>query len=140
MTRVNQTPRTRESAPTDGGYSTVEFVIIVPLIAAATLLVVQIALIWHAHTVAEGAARQGVQAARAYTATNEDGRRQARAYLTAVDPELLPHAQIDVSRTGTTVTVHIHAHILTAGIPLTFSIDTRSSGPIERFVPPPAPQ
>jgi Flp pilus assembly protein TadG len=119
----------------EGGYSTVEAVLLLPILVACTLMVVQFALVGHARSLAQSAARVGTDAARAYTATDADGHQQARAYLEAVDPGLLPRADIDVTRTATSVQVHIRAQVLAvAGIPFTVDIDERSSGPWERFV------
>jgi hypothetical protein len=119
----------------DAGYSTIEAVLLIPCLVLFTLLLVQVALVWHARNVAEAAARQGVQAARLYGADPSEGRRQVHDYLDTVAPELLRGARIDLSRTPTTVSVRIRAQILpVAGIPLTFTIDERATGPLELFV------
>jgi Flp pilus assembly protein TadG len=122
---------------TDAGYSTVEAVLLLPVLVAFTLMVVQFALVWHARAVAESAAQHGVQAARAYTGTDADGRRQARAYLETVDSHLFSGARIDVSRTATSVAVRVRARVLAvAGVPFSVHIDARSTGPLEHFVAP----
>ena len=129
VTRLGRTPGS------EAGYSTVETVLLLPLLVLFTLLVVQYALAWHARNVAESAARIGVAHARAYTATDADGLRQSIQYLRSVDPALLRAAHIEVTRTATTATVRIRAQVLPVpGIPITSDIDERSSGPIERFV------
>jgi len=113
----------------------VETVLLLPVLVVFTLAVVQYALVWHARSIAESAARHGVQEARAYTATDADGFRQTSAYLQAVDPALLRAAHIEVTRTATTVAVRIRAQVLSVpGTPFTYGIDARSSGPLERFV------
>ena len=123
----------------DAGYSTVEMVVITPFLVLLILAATQIALSLLADTAAAGAARQGAQAARAYQGTDADGRAAARAYLDAVAPALLPDAQIDVTRTATTVTVHIQAHGLRIpGVPWRVDADAGSTWPIERFVAPAA--
>jgi hypothetical protein len=100
-----------------------------------TLLVAQYALAWHARNVAESAARIGVAAARAYTATDAVGFRQTVQYLQSVDPALLRAAHIEVTRTATTATVRIRARVLPVpGMPFAVGVDARSSGPVERFV------
>jgi len=124
---------------TDAGYSTLEFVLIAPVLLIFTLIVVQVALVWLDRSLAQDAARQGVQTARAYAATDADGRQAASTYLGTVGSSLLPAARIDVTRTPTTVTVRIHARVLPVpGILHPLSIDADSSGPIERFVSPDA--
>jgi len=125
----------------DSGYSTVEAVLLLPVLVAITLTVIQFALLWHARTLAQSTARVGAQAARAYTATDEDGLRQARTYLDTVDPALLAGADIEVSRTRTSVEVQVRARVLAVpGLPFTLAVDERSSGPLERFVAADAPR
>ncbi len=119
----------------DGGYSTVEAVILLPLLVLFTLFVIQVAQVWNARNVAEAAARQGALAARGYGATDSDGRRAAQDYLDAINTALLHHAHIDVRRTGEDVSVRVQAQVLAVpAAPFMFTVDERSSGPVEHFV------
>ncbi|MBL8929318.1 MAG: pilus assembly protein [Kineosporiaceae bacterium] len=119
----------------EAGYSTIEAVITLPAIIVMTMLVVQYALLWHGRHVAEAAARDGVRAARGYQATATDGRDAAASYLAQVAPNLLTTPTVTVDRTATTVTVQVHATVLTV-IPLaSFDITQHAAGPVERFVP-----
>jgi Flp pilus assembly protein TadG len=129
--------RAAQRAGRDRGYSTVEMVVILPVLVLFILAAVQIALALLADEVASGAARHGAQAARAYGGTNAEGRAAAAAYLDAVAPALLPGARIDVTRTPATVTVHIHSPGLRIpGVPVRVAADADTTWPIERFVAP----
>jgi Flp pilus assembly protein TadG len=144
MSALVQAPRTvpgrRRDQGAEAGYSTVEAVVILPFLVALTLLVVQFAFCQLATSVAEGAARQGVAAARVYGSGDRQGSVAARAYIAACGPHLLHGARIEVSHTATTVTVTVHAQVASApGIPFSFAINTHSSAPRERFVPAGAP-
>ena len=98
------------------------------------LLIVQYALLWHARHVAETAAREGLDAARAYQAPTGAGPDAARSYLRDVAPTLLTAPEVTLTRTATTVRVRIRAGVLRV-IPIgTFTVDESVQGPIERFV------
>jgi Flp pilus assembly protein TadG len=119
----------------DEGYSIVETTIALPFLILATMLVVQWALVWHGRHIAEAAAQDALRAARGYQATSADGRQAGERFLDAVAPRLLTSHRVDVTRTETTVTVHVHARvlsILTVGAP---AVEETASGPVERFVP-----
>jgi Flp pilus assembly protein TadG len=122
----------------DGGYSVVEAAITLPAIIMLTLLVVQYALLWHGRHVAESAARDGLEAARAYEAPEGAGQAAARSYLTDVAPNLLTSPDVTVTRTPTTVSVSVTARVLRV-IPVgDYSVSETVQGPIERFVSLPA--
>jgi Flp pilus assembly protein TadG len=108
-------------------------VIIVPVIIIATMVVVQFALIWHGRHVAQAAAQTAARAAATYQGSADIGRADGDAYLAEVAPSLLPGRNISVNRDATTVTVTIHADVLTV-IPFgNFTIDERASAPVEAF-------
>jgi hypothetical protein len=121
--------------PADGGYSVVEASITLPVLILFTMLVVQWALIWHGRHVAEAAAQDGLRAARGYQASATSGQSAAETYLEAVAPRLLTSPRVDVTRTTTTVTVHVHAGVLSVLPGSGFDVDEAASAPVERFVP-----
>lgn len=122
----------------DRGMSTVEAVIVLPLLVLLTLVVVQSAQLWHARHVAQAASHAGVQAARGYGAAT-DGREATLAYLQAVAPRLLRDPQVVATRTATTVTVSVSAHIPSVVPGLHLGVQERSGGTVERFVAPAPP-
>lgn len=116
------------------GSSTIDAVLILPIVALTTLVAVTLAMASLATNVAEAAARQGLHAASAYEGGDAEGREEARAYLNAVMPILLARAQVEVTRTATTVTVRVHGPVLSILPWPRSTVDARVSGPIERFV------
>jgi Flp pilus assembly protein TadG len=119
----------------DGGYSVVEASITLPVMILLTMLVVQWALVWHGRHVAEAAAQDGLRAARGYQATAASGQSAADNYLQAVAPRLLTSPRVDVTRTATTVTIHVHASVLSVLPGGGLGVDETASGPVERFAP-----
>lgn len=117
----------------DGGYSVVEVVITFPVLMLLVMFVVQFALLWHARHVAEAAAQDGLRSARGYSSTAELGQQDARSYLAQVAPRLLLAPSVDVQRTPTSVTVRVHAGVLSI-VPLGLGVDETAAGPVERFV------
>ena len=119
----------------DDGYSVVEVVITFPVLMLLVMGVVQFALFWHARHVAEAAAQNGLRSARGYASTAELGQQDAQSYLAQVAPRLLRHPTVEVQRTPTTVTVRVHAGVLSV-VPLGLAVDETAVGPVERFVGP----
>jgi Flp pilus assembly protein TadG len=114
----------------------VETVITVPVLILFTMTVVQYALVWHGRHVAEAAAQDGLRSARGYQATTAAGQQAAEDYLHQVAPNLLSRPRVSATRTLTTASVHVHAHVL-AVVPLAdFDVDETASGPVERFAAP----
>jgi Flp pilus assembly protein TadG len=122
-------------ARADDGYSVVEASITLPVLILLTMLVVQWALVWHGRHVAEAAAQDGLRAARGYQATAGNGQNAAKNYVQAVAPRLLISPRVDVTRTATTVTVHVHASVLSVLPGSGFEVDGTAAAPVERFVP-----
>jgi len=117
----------------DRGSTAVEAVIIIPVIVVLTLLVVQFVLLWHGRHLAQAAAQTAVRAAATYQGTAEDGRADAEAYLAQVAPSLLPGRDVQVTRDAGTVTVTVHADVLTV-IPFGgFTVDEHATAPVEAF-------
>ncbi len=106
---------------------------VIPLMVAATLLILQVTLIWHGHHVGQATARAGLQAARDYQGSDSDGRAASLQYVQGVAPRLLHDVHVDLRRTPASVTVTVHAAILPVVPGLRFFITEQASGPVERF-------
>ena len=119
----------------DAGYSVVEVAITFPVLMLLVMFIVQFALLWHARHVAEAAAQDGLRSARGYSSTAELAQQDAQSYLAQVAPRLLLQPTVDVRRTPTTVTVRVHAGVLSI-VPLGLGVDETAVGPVERFVKP----
>lgn len=104
-----------------------------PVLIVLVLLPMQFALWWHGKQAADLAAEQGLDAAQAYgAAIVEDGRRGAHDVLSQAGN--LTDVSVQVTSTATTVTVEVRGR-LDYSIVGAFTVTSRASGPIERFIP-----
>lgn len=118
----------------EDGYSVLEAAITLPIIFLLLMFIVQWAIVWHARNVAQAAAQEGLRTAEAYQSSAAAGRSDAVNFLDQTAPHALPGAIVTVDRGTTTVTVHVHAPVMSV-VPLGhFSVDEFASGPIEQFV------
>lgn len=129
----------RVAGDPDRGSATVEAVLIVPIVVVLTMVVVQFVLLWHGRHVAQAAAQTAARSAAAYQATAAAGQADGNAYLQQVAPNLLPGRDVQVVRDATTVTVNVHADVLSV-IPFgSFTVDESASAPVEAFTAAGAP-
>ncbi len=118
----------------DRGYSVLEAAITLPAMIMLTMAIVQYALVWHARNVAQAAAQQALRTGEAYGSTAAAGKSDAESFLHQVAPHLLPNPDVAVNRSRTTVTVRIHASVISV-VPFgSFTVDSSASGPVEIFV------
>lgn len=124
-------------AAADGerGSVAAQVVIAIPLLVMVVLLIVQFALAAYAEHIAQGAADQALDTARALNATDADGQAQAQAVLAQLATGPLTHPIVSVTRDASTVTVIITgvAENLVPGF--TLRVHAEASGPIEAFIP-----
>jgi hypothetical protein len=113
-----------------------EAAIVLPVIVFLTMLVIQYALLWHGRHVAEAAAREGLRAAGAYRSTPSTGQAAAADYLRQVAPNLLQRPSVTVSGAAASVTVSVHADVLSLLGFAQLSVSETATGPVEQFVAP----
>ncbi|WP_331727372.1 pilus assembly protein (plasmid) [Kitasatospora sp. NBC_00374] len=124
----------------DRGTSTVEFMIITPLLFLLLLSVVQFGLYYFASTVSEAAAQAGARKARA-TADDNPGSWQNMASTTAqnristLGPALVNGASVFPFQDGDQVGVTVTGRVVKVVPFLNLTVTAKSVGPIERFVP-----
>jgi hypothetical protein len=119
----------------DAGYSVLEAAITLPTIVFLLMAIVQWAIVWHARGLAQAAAQEGLRNAAAYGSSTATGREDIQNYIRQVAPNALRDPQIDVTRSGNTITVHIHASVPSL-VPFgTFSVDATASSPAETWSP-----
>ena len=117
----------------DRGFSTVEAVIVIPLVVILTMIVVQYVMLYHARNVTEAAARDGLRVARGYQASAAQGKTAAEQYLTDVAPKLLAARNCDAQRSAVTVVMVCHAEVASV-VPFgSFSVTEQATGPVETF-------
>lgn len=120
----------------DDGYTVLEAALVLPVMVFLTMLVIQYALVWHGRHVAEAAAREGLRAAAAYQSTPPAGQSAAADYLRQVAPHLLQRPSVTASGTAESVTVSVHADVLSLLGFAQLSVTETATGPVEQFVAP----
>jgi hypothetical protein len=119
----------------DEGYSIVEAAITLPALVLLTMLIVQCAILWHTRHVAQAAAQEALRTAESYQSTAAAGRQDGLTLLRDVAPHALSHPVVTVTRTATTVRVHLHAQVSTVIPFASLTVDADASGPVERYLP-----
>lgn len=126
-------PRCHRTLRGVGGYSVLEVAIVLPVVFLLTMTLVQWAIVWHARSVAEAAAQEGLRTTQGYQSTAEAGRADTLTYLNAVAGKSLPHPQITVTRDATSATVTVDATVASV-IPFGhFHIRETATGPVETY-------
>lgn len=124
----------------EDGVSTVEMVLLLPLVVFMTLLPVQAGLIWHARQVMVAAAQEGARAAReadlSVTDAQAVGAQRAQQFAAGVGGKAVSGTTVTVDRNEVAVRVEVAGTAL-AIVPA-FSVQVRGHAvsPVERFVAP----
>ena len=100
---------------------------------ALVLVPFQVGLWWHAKQVADGAARQAVDAAQVQDGTESDGIDAAVRFLTAAGN--IENPSVSVTRSVDTVTVEVTGRAPRLIPGLDWQVIARAAGPVERFIP-----
>jgi Flp pilus assembly protein TadG len=136
MTRDLTGPR-RTRPRGDAGYSVLEIAIVLPVAFFLLMAIVQWAIVWHARSVTEAAAQEGLRTAQTYHSNTGAGQANTINYLRQVAPHALPDPQVTVTRTATTATVRVHAQVMSV-IPFAhYTVTESATGPVETYVPAP---
>ena len=115
------------------GFSTLEAVIVIPVVVILTMLVIQYVMLWHARNIAEAAAQNGLRVARGFQATGAQGQASASDYIRNVAGQMLGHPRVNAERGATTVVVTVHAKVISV-IPFgSFAVTETATGPVETF-------
>lgn len=118
----------------DAGYSVLEAAITVPVMFLLVMFIAQWAIVWHSNHVVQAAAQEGLRTAEAYRSTAAAGKADAEAFLHQVAPHAISGVVVTVGRTATTVTVHIHATVMSATPLGHYTVDATAAGPVEAYV------
>jgi Flp pilus assembly protein TadG len=103
------------------------------LIGLFTTLV-QYGIRFHAHRVADAAAREGAVAAARYNGTEGAGSRAAQEYLTDDGKPAITGSSVSVTRSATEATVSVSVDVVTLAPWLGGPITSTATAPVERFV------
>nr|WP_285558811.1 pilus assembly protein [Actinoplanes regularis] len=97
--------------------------------------VVQAGFVYYAHSVALGAATQGVNAARGYNSSAGAGQAHAEAFLSQAGSGLV-NQHVTVSRNGDRATVVVTGKAVSVLPGLTFSVRKTAYAPVELVTAP----
>ncbi len=106
-----------------------------PALLLIVLAILQFGIWAHAQHVAQAAARDGAEAARAYGGTDQAARDRATTSLDRLGPTILRDPNVDIARTEEEVTVTVTGNATSILGLFSFPVSERVRGPVERFVP-----
>lgn len=118
----------------EGGFTTIEFMIVVPVLLLMLMMVIQAYLRIDAQRVAQAAAEEGAAKARQVGGSEQEASDTAYDYARRLSEGSLNGVHVSVNRgpEQATVTVTGTAVSLVPGLDL--SVTQTSTGPVERFV------
>jgi len=119
----------------DTGSTSLELVVLFPVLLLVVFGLVQGALWFHARNVASAAAVEGVQVARVETGTADAGRQRAANFLAdAGGPDVLTGSTIEVTADAERVRVVVSGRSVSVlpGVP-GLLVEQSAAGPVERF-------
>ena len=118
----------------DTGSTSLELVVLFPVLLAVVFGLVQGALWFHARNVASAAAAEGVRAARVETGTVQAGRARATAFLADAGADVLTNSRIEVTADGERVHIVVTGRSISVlpGVP-GLPVNQSATGPVERF-------
>ncbi len=122
----------------DRGAASVELVLATPLLGLLLMAAVQFALWQHASHMAQAAANEGVQIARAYGSSAAAGRSDTEALLADLSGGVLSGTSVSASRSATTATITITGRAEAVIPGLSFPIKVTVTAPVERIPADPA--
>jgi Flp pilus assembly protein TadG len=130
VSRDRGAARVDESRP-DQGSASVELVLATPLLGLLLMLVVQFAVWAHAVHIAQAAANDGVQAARAYQAGADRGRQATTTLLDHLAGSILTEPHVSCQRGPTTATVTVTGTAIAVVPGLHLPVEATVSAPLE---------
>lgn len=123
---------TRQRRRRDRGAASVELVLATPLLLLLLMAGVQFALWAHARNMAQAAANEGVQTARAYGSSAAAGKADTQALLADLSGGSLTGTSVSAGRTATSATITITGQATSVIPGLTFPIRISVTAPVEK--------
>jgi Flp pilus assembly protein TadG len=118
----------------DHGSTSIQIVILMPVLLAMSFLGLQAALVHHARSVAVDAATAGARAAATEFGTEADGVQAATGFLAQVGDRALPTSSVTVTRTATAARAEVTGTALTVLPWWTPRISQHSVATVERLI------
>ena len=119
----------------ENGSSSLQTVLVMPVLLLLITAIVQFAIWYHAAHVAIAAAQDGARAARVEAATDADGQARASQLLDQLGHGVLVAPNVSVTRDAQTVRVEVHGYAPQLVPLLRLPVNAVSVGSIERFRP-----
>ncbi|MFJ9174933.1 TadE family protein [Streptomyces sp. NPDC102360] len=120
----------------DRGAASMQLVLVTPALMLTALLIVQLALTWHARHIAEFAAQRGLAAARVEDGSAGDGDAQARHSLDALGSRVLNGPSVAVTRTSAHTVVRVNGTVMAVVPGLHLHASGTASGATEKITLP----
>ncbi|MCZ4125767.1 TadE/TadG family type IV pilus assembly protein [Streptomyces sp. H39-S7] len=120
----------------DRGFASVEFATLAVVVLALIFTALQVGLYYHARKVAQSAARQGVEAGRAFGATPDDGVRQADDFLSRFGNSVRDAQVSSAGSTPEQIRITVTGHVATLVPGLELDVTQFADGPVERWTTP----
>src|SRR3954469_21635978 len=117
------------------GSSSLQTVLVMPVLLLLITAIVQFAIWYHAAHVALSAAQDGARAARVEAGTDADGQARADQLLDQLGNGVLVAPNVSVTRDNRTVRVEVHGYAPQLVPLLRLPVNAVSVGSIERFHP-----
>lgn len=117
----------------DRGSFTLELAIIAPAVFLLLFGIIQAGLYFHAREVAHRAARQGVEAGRAWDAAPGDGAGAARDFLERMGGSVDGPRVSDAGSTSDQVRVSVAGSVATLVPGLELKVSARAQAPVEKW-------
>ena len=115
------------------GSSSLQTVLVMPLLLLLVTLIVQFALWYHAAHVAIAAAQDGAREARVEGGTAADGQARAQQLLDQLGAGVLTSPTITATRDAQVVRIEVRGYAPQLVPGLRLPVDAISAGPVERF-------
>lgn len=115
----------------DRGSASVELVLATPLLVLLLMAAVQFAIWQHASHMAQAAANEGVQTARAYGGSAAAGKADTTALLNELSGSVLHDTTVTVTRTATSATVTVTGRAESVIPGLSFPVTVTVTAPVE---------
>lgn len=119
--------------PRDRGSSSVEVVVLLPVVLLLVFAMVQAFLYFHARSVALSAAEEGARVAAAENSTAGAGIAAATSFVTAAGEDVVLNLTVTGSRSATTATVTVTGHAQDLVPFFDLPVVQSASFPIERI-------
>ncbi|MET9734565.1 TadE/TadG family type IV pilus assembly protein [Streptomyces sp. NPDC006458] len=120
----------------DRGMASMEFAVLAVVVLALGFTIIQTGFYFHAKSVAQSAARQGVEAGRQYGASEGDGVAQARTYLDRFGGSVQGASVSSDGSTAEMVRITVRGHVATLVPGLTLDVAEHADAPVERVTAP----